>query len=123
MNNKYLIQAGYVGNAVLWWAENCHGYTCDLDRAHRFELKEAVSTVRGCYEKGHKVWPERVAVAAVVRCVERMPPADEYKDPEVEAMRKDWRERERAAREQELADRQAGACPGCGDTVGVCECM
>jgi hypothetical protein len=29
-----------VGNAVLWWAQDWKGYTCDLRRAHVFTKEE-----------------------------------------------------------------------------------
>lgn len=32
---------GVVGNSALWWAKNRNGYTCDLNKAHVFTMKEA----------------------------------------------------------------------------------
>jgi len=29
--------SGYVGNCLLWWAKDGHGYTCDLSRAEVFD--------------------------------------------------------------------------------------
>lgn len=43
--DKYYLQNGYVGNAILWWATDSHGYTTDLAKAHRFTKEEAVKQV------------------------------------------------------------------------------
>ena len=32
----YYIQNGYVGNAILWWAENSRGYTTDFTKAGKY---------------------------------------------------------------------------------------
>jgi len=37
---------GYVGNEVLWWAKNGHGYTTDLTKAHVYTEAEALSQQR-----------------------------------------------------------------------------
>ncbi len=37
----YYIQTGYVGNAILWWAEDSHGYTTDFTKAGRYTKGEA----------------------------------------------------------------------------------
>ena len=43
MSSFYLQDSrGYVGNAVLWWAKNGHGYTTDLNKAHIYTKEEAV---------------------------------------------------------------------------------
>lgn len=39
----YIRNRGPVGNCVQWWAEGKCGYTCDLNRAHKFTRKEALS--------------------------------------------------------------------------------
>ncbi len=41
---KYLMWAGqYVGNSLLFWREGKAGYTTDIDKAHQFELEEALA--------------------------------------------------------------------------------
>ena len=44
----YLIQdkRAYVGNCVLWWRAEGHGYTTDFDDAGRFTKEEAFSKNR-----------------------------------------------------------------------------
>ena len=39
----YYIQNGYVGNAILWWAENSHGYTTDFRKAGKYTEEETLS--------------------------------------------------------------------------------
>lgn len=36
----FVIQMGYVGNALLLWAKDGNGYTTDLDKAHLFTRNE-----------------------------------------------------------------------------------
>ena len=31
---------GYVGNSMVWWAKDHHGYTCDIRQAHVFDKSE-----------------------------------------------------------------------------------
>lgn len=37
----YYIQNGWVGNAILWWAENSRGYTTDITKAGKYTREEA----------------------------------------------------------------------------------
>ena len=40
---KYYIHdktRGYVGNSMVWWAKDHHGYTCDIREAHIFDESE-----------------------------------------------------------------------------------
>lgn len=41
-NDMYYVQraSSYVGNSVLWWAKDCCGYTCDIDKAHKFTKED-----------------------------------------------------------------------------------
>lgn len=39
-NTMYYIQNGYVGNAILWWAESRQGYTSDIRKAEKFTKEE-----------------------------------------------------------------------------------
>lgn len=44
MDHKYYIQnrdAGFLGNAIMFWKKGCCGYTADLDNAELFSEKEA----------------------------------------------------------------------------------
>lgn len=36
---------GYVGNSMVWWRRNHHGYTCDINEAHAFTEEEAIKRV------------------------------------------------------------------------------
>ena len=38
-------ERSYVGNSMLWWAKDHHGYTTDVDKAHIFTAKEALKIV------------------------------------------------------------------------------
>lgn len=37
----YIQSLGYVGNCLLWWKKGGSGYTCNLDDAGIFSMKEA----------------------------------------------------------------------------------
>jgi len=42
-DTKYFIHdktRGYVGNSMVWWRKDHHGYTCDLSEAHVFSSAE-----------------------------------------------------------------------------------
>ncbi len=56
---KYYIQntdAGYLGNAIIFWAKERKGYTADLNKSHQFAEEEARQI---CTEnpKKNKAWP------------------------------------------------------------------
>ena len=42
----YYIQNGYVGNAILWWAENSNGYTTDFRKAGKYTEEETLSIIK-----------------------------------------------------------------------------
>jgi len=42
----YVRNEGYLGNALMWWAEGCKGYTCDIRNAHKFTAEKAESTCK-----------------------------------------------------------------------------
>jgi hypothetical protein len=55
----YYIQnkaAGYIGNAIVFWAQDRRGYTSNLDKAHQFTAEEAKVICLGNPEK-NKAWP------------------------------------------------------------------
>lgn len=37
----YIRNEGYVGNALVWWAENSKGYTTDIRKAGKYTFEEA----------------------------------------------------------------------------------
>lgn len=44
MSKKYYIRnAGYIGNALIWWGENRKGYTSDIRKAGKYTYDEAKS--------------------------------------------------------------------------------
>lgn len=56
---EYYIQntnAGYLGNAIIFWAKNSNGYTADLNNSHKFTEEEAKKICNGNPEK-NKAWP------------------------------------------------------------------
>lgn len=56
---EYYIQnrdAGYLGNAIVFWAKNRRGYTPDLNKSHKFTEEEAKQICNGNPEK-NKAWP------------------------------------------------------------------
>lgn len=56
---SYYIQnknAGYLGNAILFWAKGRNGYTADLDNSEIFTEEEAKSICNGNPDK-NKAWP------------------------------------------------------------------
>ncbi len=55
----YYIQnkkAGFLGNAVMFWAQDSKGYTADLDKSHKFTESEAKKICEGNPEK-NVAWP------------------------------------------------------------------
>ena len=55
---KYYIQnadAGYLGNAIMFWAKGRNGYTADLDNSEQFTEEEAKRICLGNPEK-NKAW-------------------------------------------------------------------
>ena len=55
---EYYIQnteAGYLGNAIIFWAKDSHGYTPDLNKSHKFTEEEARKICKGNPEK-NKAW-------------------------------------------------------------------
>jgi len=42
-DDLYYLQCrgSYVGNSLLWWRKDGHGYTCDIKEAHAFTREEA----------------------------------------------------------------------------------
>lgn len=54
----YYIQntdAGYLGNAIIFWGLNSRGYTANLDKAQKFTEEEAKKICNGNPEK-NKAW-------------------------------------------------------------------
>lgn len=55
----------YVGNSILWWANNNSGYVCDIRKAKIFTEDEAkkICRGRGRYHRtnqqdGKRMWPK-----------------------------------------------------------------
>ncbi len=56
---KYYIQntdAGYLGNAIMFWAKESRGYTANLDNCEKFTEEEAKKICLNNPEK-NKAWP------------------------------------------------------------------
>ena len=55
---EYYIQntdAGYLGNAIIFWAQGRNGYTADLNKSHKFTEEEAKQICNGNPKK-NKAW-------------------------------------------------------------------
>jgi hypothetical protein len=52
----------YVGNSVLWWRVDGHGYTCELSEAWEVDEEKARQIERG--RDTDKAWPADVVRAA-----------------------------------------------------------
>jgi len=37
----YIRNEGFLGNALIWWAEKGNGYTCDIRKAQKYTLDQA----------------------------------------------------------------------------------
>ncbi len=61
-----------VGNCVMFWAEGCSGYTCELDKAEVFSAKSAFSQ-HECRPNIDQPIPLSVARDLVVQHVRREP--------------------------------------------------
>lgn len=65
---KYYIQncSQYVGNCVLWWRVDGHGYTCNLDEAWRVTKEQADNI---CHDRPKQdiAWPAVLIDALVKR--------------------------------------------------------
>lgn len=47
MNKEfYVIQNGWSGDAMVFWREECAGYTSNFEKVHKFTLDEAKKTCR-----------------------------------------------------------------------------
>lgn len=56
---EYVIQNGYVGNSLLLWRKEGHGYTTDLSDAHLFTRAEAEKIVKSCASSHNfQIWPK-----------------------------------------------------------------
>lgn len=55
---EYYIQnrdAGFLGNAILFWGQNRSGYTADINKSHKFTEEEAKGICQGNPEK-NRAW-------------------------------------------------------------------
>jgi hypothetical protein len=48
--------AGYMGNAIVFWAKGRNGYTCNLDNSQKFTEEEACKICKDNPVK-NKAWP------------------------------------------------------------------
>lgn len=51
---KFVIQNGFVGNCMMFWALNSSGYTCHLSRVQTYTLEDAQRLCRP--DNDEKVW-------------------------------------------------------------------
>jgi hypothetical protein len=55
---KYYIQnrdSGFLGNSIIFWAQNSNGYTAKLEKAHQYTYEEAQAICQGDPSK-NKAW-------------------------------------------------------------------
>jgi hypothetical protein len=58
---EYYIQrhaSGTVGNCVLFWKNNDHGYTCDLEEARVFSQSEMEQIIGRDIDNKYRAWPK-----------------------------------------------------------------
>ncbi len=72
MPTKYVLVdlRSCVGNCVMFWAEGCSGYTCEIEKAHVFDEAQAFGQHRVRPEIDHPI-PLDVAKSLVVSHVRR----------------------------------------------------
>lgn len=78
MEEKWLLQNGYVGNSVLWWKRGMRGYTTNIDKAHIFTEEEAFSQHKVRNED--KPWPLTVVLEESRRVFEPSNSMTDFKD-------------------------------------------
>jgi len=68
---KYVldVQLNVVGNCLLFYRQNGHGYTCDLDEAHEFTKQEAKEYVAMAHGK-YRMWRKDALVKVARRHVD-----------------------------------------------------
>lgn len=61
-----------IGNAVLWWAKDGHGYTCDITKAHVFTKLEAEKrcTDFDGFRRHFLMWPKDYVDGATMSIVD-----------------------------------------------------
>lgn len=105
---------GFIGNSVLWWAENSRGYTCNIDKAGIYSEKEA----RKIYLGGHGgiiAWPVEYIDSIISRHVDGQHMTDYSQG-------RKWEE-ELPVRKK--LKRVNPKCPECGkflNSFGSCSC-
>jgi hypothetical protein len=52
---KYYVSSGFVGNCMLWWRKDGHGYSCDLLQAEIFnDTDPQLQTI--AKDKKYRIW-------------------------------------------------------------------
>ena len=75
MNDKGLFYvqrhaSGYVGNCLLFWKNDNHGYTYDLDSARIFMRDEMEELVKGDRGQKYTAWPKEYLDSVSIRHVD-----------------------------------------------------
>lgn len=89
-DEKFMVQNGFIGNCMCFWAQNDQGYTCHINKAERYTLEEAQKRCRP--DENEKVWPESAILAGATMQVDHQkvkhelheeltPPKTPYKKP------------------------------------------
>ena len=65
VEDRYYIQNGFVGNAMLFWHKSNSGYMADIREARRFTKKEAMNLLKSCPDKDFIAWPCYVCDEAI----------------------------------------------------------
>lgn len=50
----YIRNEGFLGNALIWWAENSNGYTCDIRKAGKYKLEDATRICKRDVDSAYK---------------------------------------------------------------------
>ena len=71
------IEAGYVGNCLLWWRKGGKGYTCDLNQAQKFDESDE-QLLKLAKNKKFKVWERFYIDLCSTRMVDMQSLVPEY---------------------------------------------
>ncbi len=65
--NLYMVQNGYVGNAVAWWGLGNRGYVTDINKAQVYTKEEILAS---SWREQDIIWPKLVVEKAVIEIVD-----------------------------------------------------
>ena len=69
-SDTYLVQNGYSGNAILFWAKGCAGYTPNLENAHQFSKDELLKCFGLDIREDEIIWPYKECAEGKITVVD-----------------------------------------------------